>query len=140
MEVEQKVNQIKNVAVAIIKNENGEVLLVQPSSEKMSIAEDYNSWEFPSNTIIPGATYNETFATEVLEHTGCIVEARSLISSQKLEKIGIHYEYVECKIITKEKRSKTSVSTTTYKWIHPSSLSKTFFKKFNKDIIEFFDL
>ena len=139
LDTQQKIKQFKNIAVAIVRNEDGKILLIKPQNSETS---DIIKWEFPSNVIIPGATYTETFASDVLEKTGCIVEATSLISSEKIFSIGHHYEYVECKIVCKDKTFKKRFNDNNgdFIWIHPEKIKSYFRKRINKDLGQFFGL
>ena len=135
---QQKTKQLKNVAVAIVRDDDGRILLVKPNKSQalQSISSDAEAWEFPANDIIPGATYTETFVSEVLEITGYIIEAVSLVSSEKKISAGFHYEYVECKIVCRDESVK-SISRTTHKWIEPHKVRGHFKRRINKDIVSF---
>ena len=134
----QKTKQIKNVAVAIVRDEDGQVLLIKPDKSASKIRGN-STWDFPANEITPGATYTETFVSEVLETTGCIIEAVSLVSSEKKISAGYHYEYVECKVVCKDDHNGNG-SSGEHKWVKPSSFRKYFKKRINNDIIEFLGL
>jgi ADP-ribose pyrophosphatase YjhB (NUDIX family) len=133
----QKTKQIKNVAVAIVRNEDGQVLLIKPDKSTSKLRGS-SSWDFPANEITPGATYTETFVSNVLETTGCIIEAVSLVSSEKKISAGYHYEYVECKVVCKDDINGDGNGD--HKWVKPSSFKKYFKKRINNDIIEFLGL
>jgi len=136
LDTQQKTNQFKNIAVAIVKDDNGKVLLVKTPVD-LEVDED-EAWGFPSNIIVPGATYTETFASDVLENTGCIVEATALISSEKVHSLGLHFEYVECKIVCIDSSYKRK-SSRYHKWVQSSKLKDHFIGNFNEDLDEFFD-
>ena len=135
IDTKQKVKQIKNVAVAIIKDEEGNVLLIRPDKSEVELRNS-GSWVFPANIIVPGATYTETFTSDVLETTGCVVEAVSLVSSVKKISIGYHYEYVECKIVHRDNGYKNN-GNGDHKWVPPSRFRTYFKKKINRDISTF---
>lgn len=135
LDTRQKTNQLKNVAVAIIRDEEGNVLLVKPS-EPQDNGRDHTEWDFPANVIIPGATYTETFVAEVLEISGCIVEAVSLVSSEKLQTISCHYEYVECKVVCRDNKFKKK-NNGEYRWVPPSKVRNMIKKRLNRDISSF---
>lgn len=135
---QQKIKQqYKNVAVAIITDEEGKVLLIKPQDEEVRKPEV--SWEFPSNVIIPGATYTETFVSEVLQETGCIVEAVSLISSVKKHSIAHHYEYISCKVVCRD-NSYRKKRIENHKWVRPINIKIFFKKRINRDIRLFLGL
>ena len=71
IDTRQKTKQYKNVAVAIIRDEEGNVLLVKPSETQLRLRSN-SDWEFPANLIVPGATYTETFVADVLQVTGTL--------------------------------------------------------------------
>jgi len=135
IDTKQKVKQIKNVAVAIIKDEEGNVLLIKPDKSEVELRNS-GSWVFPANVIVPGATYTETFTSDVLETTGCVVEAVSLVSSEKKVSIGYHYEYVECKVVCRETGYKEN-GNGDHKWVPPSRFRTYFKKRINRDISQF---
>lgn len=139
MTTQSKVNQLKSVAVAIVRNEEGEILLIEPHTQKMSLAVKDLSWELPASEVIPGSSYTESFASFVLEKSGYIVEATGLISSEKAIKSGIQYEYVECKIVHRDILTIKQCSRK-HKWVHPAKLKKHFFGKVNKDLKDFFEI
>lgn len=130
---QQKTKQFKNVAVAIITDEGGRVLLVKPRDEEQD--EVREEWDFPSNDIVPGATYTETFVSDILEETGCIVEAVSLVSSEKKLSIGYHYEYVACKVVCRDNSYKSSKSER-HVWISPKKMRTVIRRRINRDIVQ----
>jgi hypothetical protein len=147
LDTQQKTKQCKNVAVALVKDEDGKVLLIKPAEsleytespeefEETRKLADLSEWHFPLSTIVPGATYTEIFSSNLLEITGCIVEAVSLVSSEKHSSGMLQMEYVECKVVCKEKPLRKSPKT--YKWVHPTRLKTYFKKRFNRDLTEFF--
>jgi len=135
IDTKQKVKQYKNVAVAIIRDEEGNVLLVKPSETQLRLRSN-SDWEFPANLIVPGATYTETFVADVLEVTGCIVEAVSLVSSEKKHTVAMHYEYVECKVVCRDGRF-SGTSRSGHKWVHPSKVRAMLRRRINRDISRF---
>ncbi len=143
MDTQQKVKQYKNVAVALVRDEDGNILLTKPLNltkpAKTQISTD-DHWEFPTNEIIPGATYTETFVSEVLEKTGCIIEAMSLIASEKQHTQAIQFEYVECKVVCRDSSVKMKKTSTTHKWVHPTKIKTLYKKKIHRDLIEFLGL
>jgi hypothetical protein len=143
MDTQQKVKQYKNVAVALVKDEEGNVLLTKPlNSSKPSKAELAleENWEFPTNEIIPGATYTETFVSEILEKTGCIIEALSLIASEKHHSQALHFEYVECKVVCRDSSVKIKRVSPNHRWVHPSKVKTFHKKKINRDILVYLGL
>ena len=133
IETKQKTKQIKSVAVGLVKDEEGNVLLIRPDKSEVEMRNS-GDWVFPANIIVPGATYTETFISDVLETTGCVVEAVSLVSSEKRISIGYHYEYVECKVVCRDASHKCNGD---HKWVPPSSFRNYFKKKINRDICTF---
>ncbi len=146
METQQKAKQYKSVAVALVRDEEGNILLTKPTEHKKnntktaSKAVVKESWEFPANDIIPGATYTETFVSEILEKTGCIIEAVSLISSEKFHSQSVHVEYVECKVVCRDSSSKTRRMPSSHRWVHPAKVKTFYRRRMNKDIAEFLGL
>lgn len=132
----QKTN-IKSVAVAIVRDEDGHVLLIKPDKSTSRLRGNC-TWDFPANEITPGATYTETFVSNVLETTGCIIEAVSLVSSEKKISAGYHYEYVECKVVCRDDTNGNSNGD--HKWVKPTSFKKYFKKRINSDISDFLGL
>lgn len=135
IDTKQKTKQYTNVAVAIIRDEGGNILLIKPSDSQLKISSN-SDWEFPANVIVPGATYTETFVADILEVTGCIVEAVSLVSSEKRHTLALHYEYVECKVVCRDGEFKNSRDAE-YKWTHPSKIRTLLKRRFNRDISSF---
>jgi hypothetical protein len=135
IDTQQKTKQYKNVAVAIIRDEEGNVLLVKPSQTQLRLRSN-SDWEFPANIIVPGATYTETFVADVLEVTGCIVEAVSLVSSEKQHTLAMHYEYVECKVVCRDSDARGTAGDG-HKWVHPSKVRTMLRRRINRDISRF---
>jgi ADP-ribose pyrophosphatase YjhB (NUDIX family) len=130
---QQKTKQMKNVAVAIITDETGRVLLID--SRKEEPEDSREEWDFPSNVIVPGATYTETFVSDILEETGCIIEAVSLVSSERKQSIGHHYEYVACKVVCRDnsyKRKKIEK----HLWVSPKKVKRVIRRRINRDIVQ----
>jgi hypothetical protein len=137
IDTQQKTKQYKNVAVAIIRNEEGQILLVKASNSGEGPRSN-GDWEFPSNVIVPGATYTETFVADVLETTGCIVEAVSLVSSEKHHSVCIHLEYVECKVVCRDVKFSRR-NNGDYKWVHPGRVRSALKRRLNRDITSFLE-
>lgn len=135
LESNQKVKQIKNVAVAVVQDEEGRILLVKDPIDQDLDYKD-SDWMFPASTLIPGATYTETFASHVLESTGCIIEATSLVASEKRDAKGLHLEYVSCKIVCREKDIRVTKNSS-FLWVHPSKIKSHLPKKIHKDLLDF---
>jgi len=135
IDTQQKTKQYKNVAVAIIRDDEGNVLLVKPSETQLRLRSN-SDWEFPANVIVPGATYTETFVADVLQVTGCIVEAVSLVSSEKQHTLAMHYEYVECKVVCRDVRF-SGTSRSGHRWVHPSKVRAMLRRRINRDISRF---
>ncbi len=116
-------------------DEEGRVLLIKPSESEIKLKSN-SDWEFPSSVIVPGATYTETFVADVLEVTGCIVEAVSLVSSEKQHTMFLHYEYVECKVVYRERKIR-NMKNGDYRWVHPSRVRNVLRRRLNRDISSF---
>lgn len=135
LETQIKTRQYKNIAVAIVKNEEGKVLVTKPINDDDLFDADI-CWGFPSRLIIPGVSYTEIFAPEVLSRTGFVVEAISLITSEKVHRKGLHLEYVACRIVCRDVSHKKEKEPC-YKWISPSKIKEHISGRIHDDILSF---
>ena len=94
------VDNLRKIALAVVKNDDGEVLIVKRKNPDQISSVGDLSWAFPGGLISPDEDPHEVAIQETLEETGHYIEALSLISERKYPKNSVHLHYFECKLTT----------------------------------------
>ena len=95
-----KDTSLAQIAVAVVKNTQGEVLLVKRKHPEKGLNESSLTWVFPGGKVENSDTPEETAIQEALEETGHYIEVISLINKRKHPQYPVHIHYFECKLTT----------------------------------------
>lgn len=121
-------NKKQKISLAIVKNDDGEVLIVKRKNPEEGSSGVKLQWAFPGGVVEDFETPEETAAQETLEETGHYVEAVSLINKRNHPEFPVDISYYECKL--------TTDATTQYiddheivqiTWVKPPRLKKDYF-------------
>ena len=91
---------LSQIALAIVKNKQGEVLLVKRKTPEKGLGKSSLAWVFPGGAIENSDTPEEAAVQETLEETGHYIQAVSLINKRKHPHHPVHVHYLECKLTT----------------------------------------
>lgn len=91
---------LMQIALAVVKNTQGEVLLVKRKHPEKGINDAKLTWVFPGGKIEAYDTPEETAVQETLEETGHYIEVITLINKRKHPQYPVHISYFECKLTT----------------------------------------
>jgi 8-oxo-dGTP pyrophosphatase MutT (NUDIX family) len=141
MNQENVAKKIKNVAVAVVKDNSGKVLIIKRNANEVGIDGGYVSWVFPGGTVQASETPLQTAARETLEETGYSVVPVSKISERTHHVYGVHLTYAQCALEGKspvdptEKEKVQAVA-----WVSPSELNKYFTTDIDLNVAKFLGL
>jgi len=79
--------QTKELAGVVIRNDNGELLLLHRNTEKLA------QWELPGGKVEPGEDFAATAVREAREEVGVNVVIGEMIGNAHFEHVGIDWSY-----------------------------------------------
>jgi 8-oxo-dGTP diphosphatase len=88
------------IALAIVKNDQDEVLIVKRKKPEKGLGGSELTWVFPGGVVEGTDTPEETCVQEALEETGHYVETLNLINKRKHPQYPVHLHYFECQLTT----------------------------------------
>jgi 8-oxo-dGTP diphosphatase len=141
MNQENVAKKVKNIAVAVVKNSDGKVLILKRRNEEKGVDGGQLSWVFPGGYIESFETPLEAAARETLVETGYTVTPVSKISERTHHVFGAHITYAECSLQNTERRDiveKDEVADVA--WVSPSELSKYFTSNIDLGVAKFLGL
>lgn len=122
---------IKKIALAIVQDDDGDVLIVKRKDPEKSPEGIILKWAFPGGVVEDFETPEETVVQEVLEETGHYVDVDSKISERKHNHPGYEIElnYYKCHLTT----SATTQLIDDHEieqvaWVSPSRLKRDYFE------------
>jgi ADP-ribose pyrophosphatase YjhB (NUDIX family) len=99
-------NDMLKIALAIVKNDKGEVLIVKRKKTELGSDGSELVWSFPGGVdrtrgkVLAYDTPEECVVEETLAETGHFVEANSLISERKHPDFPAYIYYYDCALTT----------------------------------------
>lgn len=121
-------NKRQKISLAIVQNEDDEVLIVKRRNPETGSEGAELKWAFPGGIVEDFETPEETAVQETLEETGHYIETVSLINSRDHPEFPVNLSYYECEL--------TTDATTQFiddheivqiAWVKPSRLKKDYF-------------
>ncbi len=112
------------ISLGIVKNANGDVLIIERAKEERGTGNIKLSWAFPG-----GKRENESekqaAEREVLEETGYKVKAKEIISERQHPQFPVYVYYIQCEMEDEKQISKPQDGEIKQvKWVRPAELSK----------------
>jgi len=90
---------LPRIILGIVKNKNGEVLIIHRVKEEKSTGNVKLSWAFPGGGAdCQNETKEHTVTRELLEETGYKVKMLSVISERSHPNFPVYIYYVACKL------------------------------------------
>lgn len=129
------------VAVAIIKNKTGKVLIVQRVHPERGNDETRLEWAFPGGRIEEEETPEEAAAREVCDETGYYVNPVKIISQRKHPQFDTNIRYIACDLNTAKMGVAVEVhEIESFKWVEPSELDQYFKTNLDSDVAKYLGL
>lgn len=133
--------KLLKIALAITKNDDGEVLIVKRRSPEKGSDESLLIWSFPGGAdssrgkVDAYDSPEEAASEETLAETGHYVEAISLINRRKHPHFPADIFYFECKLTTNETTQLIMDDhIEQISWVNPSELKDYFTTDFDKKV------
>jgi len=142
-EVKKEKPKTRNtVAMAIIKNKTGKVLIVQRVHPEKGSDDSVLTWAFPGGRIEEGETPEDAAVREVEHEAGYIVIPIKLISERKHPQFDTYLYYVSCELdLTKAPKPSFEVhEIETTRWVDPQILKKFFTTDIDPGVMKFLGL
>jgi 8-oxo-dGTP pyrophosphatase MutT (NUDIX family) len=128
------------VALAIVKNSQGEVLIVRKKYDIEYITGGHLNWSFPGGCITEEYKPSECAERHALEQTGYRVYAKDEISQRMLHPLKNHITYIECELIDSPPVDIVSDSTEIIEWVDPQNLNQFFTSSLDVGVASFLGL
>ena len=123
-EIELK-NAPKTIALGIIFNDNGEVLMIKrnPKDQDDHLGGHKLSWVFPGGVVEFAESSPEAVVREVRNETGYIVGAYDLINQRLYPGSNVYINYIACKLLSDAQFEITDVhEVEEVKWVKPEEI------------------
>jgi len=88
------------IAVAVVKNDQDEVLIVKRKNPEKGKGDSSLTWVFPGGVVESGDSPEETAIQEASEETGHYIAVCSLINKRKHPQYPVNIHYFECELTT----------------------------------------
>ncbi len=140
MTIESEKEIKAHIALGIIQNENGEVLIIQRVKEEKGTGEVKLSWAFPGGKIEEGEDNVSASAREVLEETGYSVKINNQISGRKHPQFPVYIHYMSGQLISSEQVDYDKSEIRDIRWIKPELLKDYFTTDFDEKVQTFLEI
>lgn len=128
------------IALGIIRNEQGKVLIIQRIKEEKGEGQSVLSWAFPGGKVEENETVEEAVVREVLEETGYVVNTVHTISKRQHPEFPVFVFYIECEVEQEPPTDFSSDEINEVKWVTPKKLEEYFTSDLDTNVAEFFGL
>ena len=117
---------LTKVAVALVKNNDGEVLIVKNRQKEVGKDEAQLIWQFPGGKIKQEETPEETVKRETLDQTGYQIIPKDIIDERKHPEFSVYIYYVASDIEGQEPQERKETTTDIAKWVRVQELENYF--------------
>jgi 8-oxo-dGTP diphosphatase len=122
-------NKLKTVILAIVKNDDDDVLIVRRKNPEHIKGVGDLLWVFPGGALPNSHEHEEYIIDETLAETGHYVEVVSKVSERKYPKNAVHLHYYECSLTTDASTQLIDDhEIVQYAWVKPSRLMEDYFE------------
>jgi len=129
------------IALAIILNDDNEVLIVKRKKPERGCDGSSLNWAFPGGRVEDFDTLEETAVEETLEETGYQIEAVRLINKRRHPQFPFKIHYFECRITSEETTQLVDVhEIEQIRWVKPDRLFEYFDTDLDKKVAKFLGL
>lgn len=127
------------IAVAIVQNVSGKVLIIKRAVEENTKSGDSSlTWVFPGGKREHGETFEQAVVREVSQETGYNVKVKKLISERDHPDISVKVKYFLCEFVIGKIRPIEDVhEVDTLKWIEPNELYDYFTTNLDPKVAKF---
>lgn len=117
----------KGIAVGIIKNPGGKVLIIERVRKETGSDGSKLTWVFPGGKLDEDENFEQAVVREVLLETGYNVAVKELISERTHPQFQVPIKYYACELATfKTKPIQEVHEVATLKWVLPEELKDYF--------------
>ncbi|HRI05727.1 MAG TPA: NUDIX hydrolase [Candidatus Dojkabacteria bacterium] len=131
-EIEEEIKA--HIALGIILNEKGEVLIIQRIKEEKGAGEVTLNWAFPGGKIEEGEDSVSTSIREVLEETGYSVSISNEISGRKHPQFPVYVHYMAGVLLSSTQLDYDQSEIKEVKWVKPEQLKDYFSTDFDEKV------
>ena len=128
------------IALGIVTNKDGEVLIIQRKKQEKGAGHAVLHWAFPGGKVEDGETISEATKREVLEETGYTVEVEREISSREHPQFPVYVYYSACKVTSRQPLEKSDREVNQIKWVKPKDLQDIFTTDFDEKVKKFLNV
>jgi ADP-ribose pyrophosphatase YjhB (NUDIX family) len=132
---------IVDIALAVVKNSDGEVLIIKRKNPETGSDGSSLAWAFPGGLVEKYSTHKEAVEESVLGETGHYISVGELINKRKHPQFPAKVHYYSCKLTTDattqfiEEDEVEQIS-----WVSPTTLGDYFETDFDKKVQKFLGL
>lgn len=119
--------KLQKIALGIIRDTSGNVLIVRRAKEENGTGNVKLSWVFPGGKMEVGETIDETVVREVKEETGYLVEVDHVVSERRHPQFPVYVYYFACILTgTKNKSIPSDNEIKEIKFVNPADVGEYF--------------
>lgn len=114
----------KDIAVAVVKDSHGKVLIVKRKNKHESIDGSHLSWTFPGKSFTTAESANGAVERFVLDETGYEIKAHGKISDRKYHPFGLHLVYLDAELKNQDQvREPVHQKVEEVAWVNPGEIT-----------------
>ena len=131
----------KIIAVSIVKNSDGDVLIIKRKPREKDKGGPDVTWVFPGGVIEGNESELEAAVRETLHEIGYMVEAHDVISRRTFPNSNVFIHYVACGLISSNQGQIIEHDEVDeVKWVQPANLKDHFTTDFDKVVAVYLGL
>ncbi|MBT3231096.1 NUDIX domain-containing protein [Candidatus Uhrbacteria bacterium] len=129
---------MENIAIGIVRNRQGQVLIIRRKNPEESPHLTKLFWAFPGGRPEQGESLEETVIREIKEETDIDVKINHLLSTRLHPEFPVHATYFACHPINQaQKPVPDNKETIDARWVIPDQLEKYFTTNLSPDVIAY---
>ncbi len=117
---------MNKVVIAVVRNQEGKVLIVLRNKEEIGKDGVIIRWVFPGGKIEAGESLEQAAQRETLEESGYRVRAGKLITESPHPQFPVYIYYYDCRLITEDRTNSLAADIQEYRWVEPGELDNYF--------------
>lgn len=132
---------LKIISLAIVKNENDEVLIIKRKKQDDELGGVKLTWAFPGGVVEEHESVVDAAVRETQEETGYMVVAHDLVSKRIFPNSTVYINYVSCELLSDLPSDVTDThEVAEVKWVLPTELKNYFTSDLDKGVALFLGL
>jgi ADP-ribose pyrophosphatase YjhB (NUDIX family) len=130
--------KVLKVALALVKNSEGDILIVKRAKPEKGTGDSVLLWAFPGGDVASYATHEEALEEAVLGETGHSVSVGDLVNKRKHPQFPADVHYYACELATTETTQLIEdEEIEQISWVSPKELVTYFTSDFDKKVAKF---